>query len=95
MSDSSQCYLSSGYAVRLPLKSVHQLADVLAKCPSEAALALGSLVSTVVPATGQRLIGVVTARRMAKLQSGTAASTIARTLEFLEFRPGTPGFMLI
>ena len=95
VSDSSECYLSSGYAARLPLANVHELADVLANCPSEAALALGSLVSTVVPAPGQRTVGVVTARRLAKLQAGVATSVIARTLDFLEFRPGEPGFMLI
>ena len=88
VSDSSECYLSSGYAARLPLANVHELAHVLANCPSEAALALGSLVSTVVPAPGQRVVGVVTARRLAKLQAGVATSVIARTLDFLEFRPG-------
>ena len=91
VSDSSECRLINGFAARLPLASLHDLATILSACTSQMALALGSLVENVQPAKGAGTIPVTTVRRLRNAAKGT----ISRSQNFFEFRQGQPGFMLL
>ena len=85
-SDGSACRMSSGTAMRVTLSGADALADLVNNMAPNEALALGRLV----PGVGEKA-PVTTVRRLKSAPKGT----IARTRDFIEFKPGAPAFMLL
>jgi len=87
VSDGSACRMSSGGAKRVPLPGGAQaLGELIGNMASDEALSLGRLVS----GAGESA-PVTTVSRLRSAPEGT----IARSLDFLEFTPDTPAFMLL
>jgi hypothetical protein len=84
-SDGSQCLMVQGEAERVAVPTAGKLAEVISRCPSDSAIALGALrdgLPTSVPVTVPR-----------KLKDNPGA--ITRSREYIDYRPGSPGWVLI
>src|SRR6202048_2220764 len=84
-SDGSQCLMVQGEAERVAVPTAGKLAEVISRCPSDSAIALGALrdgLPTSVPVTVPR-----------KLKDNPGA--ITRSREYINYRPGSPGWVLI
>jgi hypothetical protein len=85
--DSSECRMATGVAVRSVLGSIGEFAEFIDACPLDFALALGQL-----KGAGGGAVPVVTKRQ---LRAGVSATAISRSQEFIEYRKGVPGFLLL
>jgi hypothetical protein len=83
-SDGSACVMSQGIARRIELSSLQQFADLISGLGSSEAITLGTL--------RDDLPGEV--RVVARHRLNGAAGVIARTQDFIGFRPGAPAFAL-
>ena len=86
VSDGSECRMSAGVAKRMPNMSAENLAKTISNIPSDSAIAIGALIHDAGAEPN-----VVAARKLKDAADGT----IARTTQFLEFRKGAPGWMLL
>ncbi|MGJ0510662.1 MAG: hypothetical protein ACR652_26760 [Methylocystis sp.] len=86
VSDASECRMSSGTAMRMPLSGVESLAALINNMAPNEALALGQLVEGVGDTAP-----VTTVRCLKSALKGT----IARSQAFLKFMLGAPAFMLL
>jgi len=90
-SDGSACRFSTGEAWTVALQDAGELAALINAMTRSEALALGTVKATI-QTRGNGTWGVVTRRH---LNANSASSgTIARSLDFFEFKP-EPGFVLI
>jgi hypothetical protein len=87
--DSSECRMAVGTAISAALNSIEDFADYIASFPSDVALALGSLKEELAQ---DETIAVVTKRR---LRAGTSVGAISRSQDFIEYRKGAPGLILL
>ena len=85
VSDGSACVMTSGKARRVMLKSLQELADVIDALQSNEAIALGALRDDL-----PEEVRVTTKNKL-----NGATGMIARTQEFLRFRPRLPAFALL
>jgi hypothetical protein len=85
-SDGSACLMSEGMAQRAAVRNVHDLAKIIDELSSDEAISLGTMVAGLPDAAN-----VTTRGRLA----GTPAGTIARTADYITFRPGKPAFALL
>jgi hypothetical protein len=84
-SDGSQCRMAEGVATRAVVASIGELADRIAACAPDMALALGALKPELPnPAT------IVTKRRLAE-----HPGAITRSRDSIDYRPGAPAWALI
>jgi hypothetical protein len=84
-SDGSQCLLIQGEAERVFAPTASRLAEIISHCPSHSAIALGALKD-----------GLPTSVRIVvprNLQDN--AGFITRSREYINYRPGVPGWVLI
>jgi hypothetical protein len=89
-SDGSPCAMAVGTAVTVPAPDAAGLATIINALRSNQALALGSLVRGTGP------VDIVTHQQLMHLPPEQRGShTIARTREYLQFRPGAPAWMLL
>jgi hypothetical protein len=84
--DSSACALSCGSAERFGFETAAELAAAIATCPTHQAFALGRLRDGI-----PDKVDVVTKRDL----NGAAPGTIARTLDYFEFLPGVPAWVML
>jgi hypothetical protein len=84
ISDGSACVMSRGRAWRIELNSPQQLAELISGLGSRQAITLGALRDDLPDE-----VQVVARHRL-----NGAAGVIARTQDFLGFRPGAPAFSL-
>lgn len=87
ISDGSACVMARGMAKRVPLSSLEDFADLIARLDPHEAIALGAL----------RLglpdeVEITTKRH---LNGNGAANVVARTSEYFSYRPGEPALALI
>jgi hypothetical protein len=83
-SDGSACVMSRGWAWRIELNSPQQLVDLISGLGSSEAITLGTLRDDLPNK----------ARVVARHRLNGAAGVIARTRDFIGFRPGAPAFSL-
>src|SRR4051794_7498865 len=84
-SDGSNCLMVRGTATRALAATAADLATLIASCYSDQALALGSLKS------GLPDSAAITTEKKLKSKPGA----IARTRDFIDYVPGSPGWALI
>jgi hypothetical protein len=84
-SDGSACVMSSGMARRCRVNSVHALAAIINGLASNQALALGTLRPDL-----PEEVQITTKRRL-----NGAPGVVARTAEYLVYRPGCPAVVLL
>ena len=87
VNDDSDCFMVRGTAHRAKIDSVHALADLINKFRSNQAYALGRLKDGVKDGAA-----VVTAK---EIKDAGDLSVIARTMKYLVFKEGEPGFVLL
>ena len=84
-SDGSHCLMVKGTAVRAPASTAIDLAEIIAGCCSEEAIALGAL--------KDGLPNSVPITVPAKIEDNPGA--ITRSRDFIDYRPGKPAWSLI
>ena len=84
-SDGSHCLMVKGTAVRAPASTAIDLAEIIAGCSSEEAIALGAL--------KDGLPNSVPITVPAKIEDNPGA--ITRSRDFIDYHPGTPAWGLI
>src|SRR5262249_16954220 len=89
-SDSAACFMTRGYGQNVSLHGPDDLANLINGLDSSEALALGVIATDKADRNADDIIDVVTARSLREPRAGV----IARTTEYLIFRPREPGFML-
>jgi hypothetical protein len=87
--DSSACVMVEGKAYRVDVADVAELAAMIGDMPVNSALALGALRADL-----SDECEVVTTERLAKLNGGGDANTIARTSDAIRFERGQSAFAL-
>src|SRR6516165_7494214 len=87
VNDSSDCFMAHGSAHRAPIDTVQALADLINKFASNQAYALGRLKDGVLDDAK-----VITA---AELKDAGDPAVVARTKDYLIFKEGAPGFVLL
>jgi hypothetical protein len=85
--DGSECRMAQGTARRIKLDGPASLAQLIDRMRSDEALSLGRLRDDL-----PEEVEVVTKR---ELNGSTAANTIARSLDYIEFAPGAAAYMLL
>jgi hypothetical protein len=88
--DSSACVMSIGTAARIAVPGIAELGELIAGLKLNQALALGALRSGL-----PQKVEVTTKRKIEALNGSVQPSLIARTADYLEFKPEQPGFELI
>jgi hypothetical protein len=86
VSDGSQCIMASGTARRIVLSSLREFADLIGSLGMNQAIALGALAADLPDE-----VRIVPKHKL----NGGAAGIIARTQNFISFRPGQPALMLL
>jgi hypothetical protein len=84
-SDGSGCYMAHGAATRRAAASAGALAQIIAECGSNQAIALGSL------AAGLPDPATIVSKQRLKDNPGA----ISRSRDFIDYGPGEPGWALI
>jgi hypothetical protein len=90
ISDGSECLMTCGIARRVLLRSVHELANLIAALTSNEAIALGTLHESL-PDT----VEVTTKRRWERRGSNASGGIIPRTAHHLVYQPGQRGLALL
>ena len=89
-SDGSACVMSRGFAERVKILGVQELAELISNLESNQAIALGVLRSDL-PA----MVELTTKRELDELNGTAAPDIIARTASHIAYVPGQPAFALL
>jgi hypothetical protein len=84
-SDASQCLMARGTATRAAAATASDLATLITSCGSDQAIALGSLKAGLPDS-----VAIATERKLNEIPGA-----IARTRDFIDYVPGSPGWALI
>jgi hypothetical protein len=84
-SDGSECLMAAGTAARAPAATASQLADIVARCRSDQALALGTL--------GEGIPDNVLVTIPSRIQDHPGA--ITRSRSYIDYKSGMPAWCLI
>ena len=84
-SDGSQCLMIQGEAERVFAATASKLAEIISRCPSHSAIALGALKAGLPTSVPIAVPG--------KLKDNPGA--ITRSRDYIDYRPGVPGWVLI
>ena len=89
-SDGGACVMSAGLARRLTFKTLSEFAEHISSLDSTRAIALGAMRPDL-----PKAVEVATKFQLEKLRTDALSDLIARTREYLDYRPGLPSLALI